>query len=107
MLEDIKDLGKGGIGFQGGNGKGAVAIKELQGLTTRVVNGAAANTDIPVGELGTDDTIQSVVGYSAGVPYLVPATVFPAGNIRSPLDTTGDTLVVNFFRKAGFYVESP
>lgn len=78
------------------------AIKELQRLKTKVVSGAAAATNIALTGIATDDTIQSVVMFAAGVPSDVTAeaTVASAGNIQlSTTDSTGNQLVVSFWDK--------
>lgn len=101
-LEQNSELGNGGAGFHGkGPGSAAAMITELQGLAQAVVAGAAANTNIPVTGIETEDTIVSAVMFTAGVPSVVPATITSAGNIRSTSDTTGNTLLVTYFRKDG------
>jgi len=77
------------------------AISELQGLTTIVVAGAAALTNIAVAGLGIKDTLQSVVQYTGGVPSVVlDASITAAGVIQTAVTiTTGNTLVVQFYKK--------
>lgn len=90
-------FGYGGTGLTDGTLRGAVS--ELQGLTTVVVAGAAANTDIAVAGLGATDHIQSVLAFDAGVPSVVTPSVQAAGTIQFAVATTGKTLVVNFYKK--------
>lgn len=101
-LEQNPSLGSGGTGFQGnGRGSAAAMIKELQGLSVRVVNGAAPATNIAVSGIATEDTILAVIKFSAGVPSDVTAdaTIFSAGNIRLSSDSADTTLQVFFFNK--------
>lgn len=101
-LEQNPSLGNGGAGFQGsGSGSAAAMLKELQGLSIRVVAGAAASTSIAVAGIATEDTILSVVKFSAGVPSDVTAdaAIYSAGNIRLTSDSAGTVLQVFFFNK--------
>lgn len=90
-----KDFGQGGSGLT--DGRLAAALKQLQGLTTEVVNGAAANTNIPVPGLGADDHIQSVIMYAGGVPSKLVPSAQSAGNLQFASVTTGNKLVINFY----------
>ena len=100
-LEPTKHLGHGGIGMDGDKPK--KLFDELQGLTTQVVAGTTANTDIPVTGIAAGDTIQSVVAFAGGTPSLITtnSVTVKAGAIAISTNTTGSSLVVTFFRKAG------
>lgn len=101
-LETNPTLGNGGDGMQGsGPGSAARMIRELQRLTTVVIDGAAANTSIAVAGLGASDTIQSAIMYAAGVPSNVTAnaTVYSAGNVRFNVTTAGNKVVLSFYKK--------
>lgn len=87
---------------QGGSGldtqlKGV--LQELRGLTTVVVDGAAANTNIAVAGLGATDHVQSVVQYASGVPSVLTPSAQTAGNLQFAGATTGNKLVVTFYKK--------
>lgn len=77
------------------------AINELQRLTPAVVAGAAADTDIPVTGITTEDTLQSVIEFASGVPTDRTATtsITSDGNIQCSVDTASDVLVVQYWRK--------
>lgn len=95
-------LGNGGTGMQGSDPKSAAyMIKELQGLTTVVVAGAGANTNIAIAGIKTTDTIQSCLEFAAGVPAnrTSVTSITSAGNIQLTASTTGSTLVVTYFKK--------
>lgn len=101
-LETNATLGNGGDGMQGSDpGSAAMMIRELQGLTTVVVDGAAANTSIAVSGLGARDTIQSAIMYAAGVPSDIKASasIFSAGNVRFSVSTAGNKVVLSFYKK--------
>jgi hypothetical protein len=99
-LETNTQLGHGGTGLQGdGPGTAAAMIKELQGLTVTVVPGAAANTNIPVASIATEDTIVSAIEFVAGVPTARTVTITSAGNIQCTAATTGNSMVVTWFNK--------
>ena len=100
-FESTKGLGHGGAGMHGDGPRKLFA--ELQGLTTRVVSGAAAATDIPVTGIAVGDTIQSVLSFTGGVPSLVATNTVTvkAGAISLSGASTGAVLVVNYYRKAG------
>lgn len=104
-LESNALLGQGGAGFQGGAGQAgsaAAMIKELQGLTQTLVNGAAANTNIAVSGITTEDTIVSVIEYIAGVPTndrTAATSITSNGNIQCTAATTSNKLIVLWFNK--------
>lgn len=83
------------------------AIRELQGLKTAVVSGAAADTDITVATsdgiaLKSDDTLESVIMFAAGVPSDVTVEASIQSNGKLQLDTTnstGNKLMVTWWRK--------
>lgn len=91
------DFGQGGSGLT--DGRLAGALSELQGLTTVVVNGAAAATNIAVGGLGLDDHVQSCVAYTGGVPSVLTVSAQTAGNVQFASNTTGAKIVINFYAK--------
>ena len=88
-----------GVAGTGTNDKLPKALKELQGLTTLVVDGAAANTNIAVAGLGATDHVQSVVQYASGVPSVLTPSAQTAGNLQFASVTTGNKLVVTFYKK--------
>lgn len=90
-------FGSGGAGLSDGLLKGILG--ELRGLTTLVVDGAAANTNIAVAGLKADDHIQSVVQYAAGVPSILTPSAQTAGNLQFAAVTTSNKLVVTFYKK--------
>ena len=90
-------FGSGGAGLSDGTLKGILG--ELRGLTTVVVDGAAANTNIAIAGLKVDDHIQSVVQYTGGVPSVLTPSAQTAGNLQFAAVTTGNKLVVNFYKK--------
>lgn len=77
------------------------AIKELQSLRTEVVDGDSADTDIPVANITTRDTLESVIEFAAGVPTdrTAACSITSDGNIQCTADTTGDKLVVRWWDK--------
>lgn len=102
-LEQNSMLGHGGTGFQGtGAGSAAAMIKELQGLTVKVLTGAASATNIAVSGIATTDTILSCIEYESGVPVdrTSVTTISSAGNIQIVNDTTGNKVVLMYFHKA-------
>jgi hypothetical protein len=102
MLESNSQLGQGGAGMHGsGSGSAAAMIKELQGLTTKVLTGAAANTNIAVAGIATEDTIQSAILFTAGVPSDITANaaITSAGNVQFTSDTSGKQVVLTYFNK--------
>lgn len=97
MLEALNDiLAGGGAGTDGGIGK---ALRELQGLKLKAVAGAAANTNIAVAGIATEDTIVGALEFTAGVPAEIPLTITSAGNVQSTTDTTGNVVVLLYFNK--------
>lgn len=103
MLESNSQLGKGGAGFHGtGTGTAAAMLKELQGLTRTLVDGAAADTNIPITGIAAEDTLVSVIEWNAGVPTdrTADASITSAGNIQlSTTNSTGNKLDVLWFNK--------
>lgn len=91
------DFGQGGSGLT--DGRLADALTELQGLTTVVVNGAAAATNIAVAGLGADDHVQSCIAYTGGVPSALAVSAQTAGNVQFASDTAGAKVVINFYAK--------
>lgn len=89
-------FGQGGTGLDS-ELKGV--LQELRGLTTVVVDGAAADTNIAVAGLGATDHVQSVVQYASGVPSVLTPSAQTAGNLQFAAATTGNKLVVNFYKK--------
>lgn len=89
-------FGQGGAGLDS-ELKGV--LQELRGLTTLVVAGAAANTNIAVTGLGATDHVQSVVQYASGVPSVLTPSAQTAGNLQFASATTGNQLVVTFYKK--------
>lgn len=79
------------------------AIRQLQRPLVAVVAGAAADTNIAVSGIATDDVITEAIEFAAGVPTDRTATtsITSAGNIQCSVDTTGDTLVVRYYKAAG------
>lgn len=90
-------FGKGGTGLS--DGVLADALRELQGLTTVVVDGAAENTNIAVSGLGATDHVQSVLLFDAGVPSVVVPSAQSAGNLQFATSTASKKLVVSFYKK--------
>lgn len=90
-----KDFGQGGSGLT--DGRLERAVRQLQGLTTVVADGAAANTNIAVPGLGADGHVQSVIMYASGVPSKITPSAQSAGNVQFASATTGNKLVINFY----------
>lgn len=87
---------------QGGSGTDTELpgiLQELRGLTTVVVDGAAANTNIAVAGLGATDHVQSVLQFASGVPSKLTPSAQTAGNLQFASATTGNKLVVTFYKK--------
>jgi hypothetical protein len=69
-------------------------------LKTVVVDGAAADTNIPIAGIAVADEIQSVIHYDTGVPADITAevSITSAGNIQVDTTvTTGNKLVVTYY----------
>lgn len=101
-FESTKGLGHGGAGMHGDGPR--KMITELQGLTTAVVLGGPANTDLPIPEMSAGDTIQSILATSDGTaPALIPNNVATCKNgaVSLSMFTSTITLVINYYRKAG------
>lgn len=97
-MKDIgSQFGSGGSGLS--DGTLATAIRELQGLKTTVVAGAAADTNIAVVGLKEGDTIQSAIRFDAGVPSDITADVEITEDavIQSSVNTTGNTILLSYF----------
>lgn len=77
------------------------AIAELQSKKTEVLAGAAADTDIAVTGIEVGDAIGSAIEFAAGVPTdrTGSVAVTSNGNIQCSVDTTGDTLIVEWYNK--------
>lgn len=90
-------FGQGGANLSDGTLKGILG--ELRGLTTAIVDGAAANTNIAISGLKVDDHVQSVVQYTSGVPSFLSPSAQTAGNLQFASVTTGNKLVVTFYKK--------
>lgn len=68
MLQNLKNLGAGGAGFQGDGVASAVAaLTELQGLTISLLAGADAGVKINVAALRPEDTLVAAINNNAGV----------------------------------------
>jgi hypothetical protein len=83
----------------------AAILQELQGRRQSLVTGGASAVQLTLTGIATTDTIQSVIRFHTGVPSDVTAQAsIPAtGKIAiTGTDTTGDMLLVSWFRKAGF-----
>lgn len=89
----------GGAGLHGDEVQGLdKAISQLQSMQTKVVDGAAADTDIPVAGLSDESVLQSVIEYAAGVPEdQTAAASVVDGDLQVSNDTTGSKLVVTFY----------
>lgn len=79
-------------------------IYELQSLTTTLVAGTTATTNIAVTGIATEDTLQSVLmqdGTTKAVTNVSSeASITSAGNIQlATTDSTGNTLIVNWYNK--------
>lgn len=81
------------------------ALLELQRLKTVVVDGDTAATDIPIADLKTTDTIQSVVSQDGTSGVLegelsAEASIPTTGNLQlATTDTTGKKLLVTYWSK--------
>lgn len=90
-------FGSGGTGLT--DGKLREALLQLQSLTTKVADGAAADADITVPGLAAGDVVQSVIAYSGGAPADAGAgTVTATGKLRLVGATTGAKLVVTYYK---------
>jgi hypothetical protein len=99
MLETMRsDFGSGGSGLTDGTLK--KVVKELRGLKTVVVDGAAADTNIAVAGLAANDHIQSCVMFAAGVPSSLAVSAQSAGFIQFASVTTGNKIVVSYYDRA-------
>ena len=82
-------------------------LKELQGLSISVVNGAAADTNIAVTGLGADDLVKSILYFPISGGNVTSVSDLTAelqaqtaGNIQiSTTVTTDGTLVIVWFNK--------
>lgn len=97
MTKEVVPSLKGGAGIA--NGALHDVLVELQGLSFTVVDGAAANTSMVLAGIAADDTIVAAVMFAAGVPSIIPMTVFSAGNVRSTTVTTGNKVLVAWLNK--------
>jgi hypothetical protein len=103
MLQSMLGVGSGGSGLVDAL---PAAVRELQSIATKVVAGAAANTNIAVPGLADNGTVLSVVAFNAGVPSVpTPAAGNTDGfrngvsNIRLTEVTTGNSLLVKYVNK--------
>ena len=94
-----KNVGVAGSGAWMLNGLLKRSLEELRGLTTVVVDGAAANADVAVAGLGATDHIQSAILYTTGVPSSLTVASQTAGNFKTATDTSGKKIVVSFYKK--------
>ena len=79
-------------------------IRELQSKATAILAGAAATTNIALTGATTADTLGSVIHNTAGTLADVTseASITSDGNIQlSTTDTTGDQLVVEWYKHVG------
>lgn len=97
MVTMKNSFGQGGAGLTDGTLKGV--LTELRGLTTVVVDGAAANTNIAVAGLGATEQVQSCVMFAAGVPSILTPSAQSAGNLQFASVTTGNKIVVTFYNR--------
>ena len=86
-------------------------LQELQGLRISVATGAAANTNIAVAGIATDDTLLSVVQFTRGAVTAITmsdvtstASITSAGNIQLSAASTGHKLIVVWFDKSGTHL---
>jgi hypothetical protein len=99
-LHSLNNFGDGGINLTGDkDGSLKSILKELQQLTEVVVDGAAANTNIAVAGILTEDTIVSAIAFASGVPSKVTASITSNGNIQVTSVTTGSKIVLTYFKK--------
>lgn len=97
-LEAIpSQLGVGGSNLTDGTLR--KILQQVQGITTTVVAGAAADTDIALAGVEATGTLQSVIMYNGGVPSDVTAdaSITEADVIQLTSDSSGNTLVVTYF----------
>lgn len=83
----------------------AAILQELQGHRVSVVAGGTAVTNLNLTGAAVGDTLQSVIRIHTGVPSDVTsqASITSAGHLQlATTDTTGDVLIVSWFRKLGF-----
>lgn len=82
-------------------------IKELQGLSVTVVNGANANTNIAVSGIVTTDTLLAVLEFTISGGNLnginnktSTSSITSAGNIQCTDSTATSRLIVLWYNKA-------
>jgi hypothetical protein len=73
------------------------AVRELQGLQHTVVAGAAANADIAVPGIATQDVLVGVIQMETFVDRKAACSITSAGNIRCSASTVGNHLIVTYF----------
>jgi len=86
------------------------AVFELQSLTTTLVSGAAANTNIAVAGIKTADTLHSVIGFDPDnataanqvKDFTGNTNITSDGNIQTGVDTSGYDLQVVYWPKPGW-----
>lgn len=79
-------------------------LRELQSLTTKIVAGVGAATNVAVPGMLAGATVQSVTMFTAGVPstptpFAGGNFISITGNIKLTEASTGNQLVVNYFNK--------
>lgn len=97
MLTPINpQFGNGGSGLSDGTLR--KALLELQSRKEIVVNGAAANTNMPVAGIKTTDTLVGAIAYNGGVPSDILSTlsITSDGNIQSTAVQTGSKIVLSY-----------
>lgn len=75
-------------------------VKQLARLTTVVVAGAGANTNIPIAGIATGDVLVSVIEVPASAALVdrkSATSITSAGNIQCTQATTGNQLLVTYF----------
>lgn len=82
-------------------------LRELQGLSWAVVNGAGANTNIAVSGITTSDTLAFVAEFTIATGNLTgindrtsTSSITSAGNIQCTQSTSGSRLIVVWYNKA-------
>lgn len=82
-------------------------LRELQGLSVTVVNGAGANTNMAVTGIVTTDTLLAVLEFTISAGNLTgindrtsTSSITSAGNIQCTQSTSGSRVVVLWYNKA-------
>lgn len=79
-LQSLSQAGKGGSGIPD---QIPAALKELQGLTVTLVDGATSGTKINVAAMRSEDTILSIIEHIAGVPTNDRASIATIADVRA------------------------